>query len=48
MYQFILNMWIMRKADSDYVKECVLKGYLTQEECDTILGTNQVSRVGLF
>lgn len=39
-YQFVLNMWIMAKADEVWVQKCVPK-YITQEECDMILLTPQ-------
>ncbi|MES5869180.1 hypothetical protein [Bacillus cereus group sp. RP32] len=43
MYQFILNMWIMKKADEVYVRACATKGYLTQQEVDAILITPQIT-----
>ncbi|TCW59009.1 hypothetical protein EC917_101263 [Bacillus thuringiensis] len=42
MYQFILNMWFMKKADETYVRACAAKGYLTQQEMDAILITPQL------
>ena len=43
MYQFLLNMWIMRKVDSEYLQRCVTLNYITQEEKDIITATPQVS-----
>ena len=43
MYQFILNMWIMRKANEEYVRACATKGYITQQEADIILATPQMT-----
>lgn len=43
MYDFILNMWIMKRKDSTWVNGCIAKGYITQEQANTILATAQVS-----
>ncbi|WP_275671973.1 hypothetical protein [Priestia flexa] len=43
MYDFILNMWVMRKADEEFVSMCFSKNYITNEEYDIILSTPQVS-----
>lgn len=40
MYQFILNMWIMKRIDSAKVQSYVPK-YIKQDECDMILATPQ-------
>ena len=40
MYQFILNMWIMRKIDEAKVQSYVPR-FITKEECDMILATPQ-------
>jgi hypothetical protein len=40
MYQFILNMWVMRRIDALKVQSYVTK-YITQEQADTILNTEQ-------
>lgn len=40
MYQFILNLWIMRKVDATYVQSKV-PTRITQEEADMILATPQ-------
>lgn len=42
MYNFILNMWIMRKIDESKVLSYVGKGYITQEEANMILATPQI------
>lgn len=42
MYNFILNMWIMRKIDEVKVQSYVTKGYITQEEANAILVTPQI------
>lgn len=44
MYNFILNQWIMRKYTETNIANCVIKGYITQEQADTILGTPQISQ----
>lgn len=42
MYNFILNMWIMRKIDEAKVQSYVVKSYITQEEANIILATPQI------
>jgi hypothetical protein len=42
MYTFLLNMWILRKIDEDYIKDKVAKGKITQIECDMIIATPQI------
>lgn len=42
MYNFILNMWVMRKIDEAKVQSYVGR-YITQEEADMILATAQIS-----
>lgn len=42
MYNFILNMWIMRKCDAEYVQSKV-PTRITQVECNMILATPQMS-----
>ena len=37
MYECILNMWIMGKADEEYLNKAVEKGRITEEEKETIL-----------
>lgn len=41
-YNFLLNMWIMRKADEVYLQARVVKGQISQEEYDSIINTDQV------
>lgn len=41
MYNFILNMWIMKRYTETNISNCVTKGYITQEQADTILATPQ-------
>lgn len=41
LYPFILNMWVMGK-DEVYVENAFSKGYITQEEKETILATPKV------
>ena len=42
MYQFLLNMWILRKIDEVYLTRMVEKRYLTEEEKSMILVTPQI------
>lgn len=42
MYNFILNMWIMKKIDGTKVQSYVTKGYISQDEANMILATPQV------
>jgi len=42
LYNFVLNMWIMKNFTQAQVQTCVTKGYITQEEATTILATPQV------
>lgn len=42
MYQFLLNMWILRKINEDYLTRMVEKRYLTEEEKQMILATPQM------
>lgn len=43
MYAFILNQWIMKVFSQERVQACVTKGYITQEQANTILATAQIS-----
>lgn len=43
MYDFILNMWIMKRIDAVKVQSYVTKGYITQVEANMILATPQVA-----
>ncbi|BDG48760.1 XkdX family protein [Parageobacillus sp. KH3-4] len=42
MYQFILNQWILGKYTETQVQNAVAKGYITQEQADTILATPKI------
>lgn len=42
MYQFLLNLWIMKKIDETRIQNAVTKGYITQEEANIILATPQM------
>jgi hypothetical protein len=41
MYDFVLNMWIMKRIDEAKVQSYVTKGFITQEEANMILATPQ-------
>jgi hypothetical protein len=40
-YQFLLNMWILKKATETQIRDFTTYGYITQAECDEILATPQ-------
>jgi hypothetical protein len=42
MYQFLLNMWVMKKIDETYLSGQVTKGRITEDEKAMILATPQV------
>lgn len=42
MYKFLLNMWIMRRIDEEYLQKRVAKGQITQSEYDLIVATPQL------
>ena len=42
VYQFLLNMWIMRRIDEEYLKGQVARGHITQEEYEMIIATPQL------
>jgi len=42
VYDFILTMWRLRRIDADKVADYVSKGFIDQEQADTILSTPQV------
>lgn len=44
MYQFLLNMWVMRKVNESYLQGQVTKGRITQAEYDMIVATPQVAQ----
>lgn len=41
-YGFILNMWIMRKIDEDFLKDVYEKGMINKREYDMILSTPRI------
>lgn len=43
MYDFIKNMWIMRKYTEMNITNCVTKGYITQLQANTIMAMETVS-----
>ena len=45
MYQFLLNMWIMRRIGKDFLGKMVTKGRITQEQEEMILTTPRVGDV---
>lgn len=42
MYEFLLNMFIMRKVDENYLSIMVTKGFITEQEKQMILATPQI------
>jgi hypothetical protein len=42
IYGFLLNMWILRRIDEDYINRMVEKKYITTEEKQMILATPQM------
>ncbi len=42
MYNFLLNMWIMKKVNEEYLQKRVLKGQITQDEYEMIIATPQI------
>lgn len=42
MYNFLLNMWIMKKVDEVYLQKRVAKGQITQQEYEMIIATPQI------
>lgn len=43
MYDFIRNMWIMRKYAEINICNCVDKAYITQEQANTIMTMEQAN-----
>ncbi len=43
MYDFIKNQWILGKYTTVNIEKCVTKGYITQDQANTIMSMNQVS-----
>ena len=44
MYQFLLNMWIMRRIDEEYLARMVTKNRITENEKNMIIATPQVTQ----
>ena len=44
MYQYLLNMWVMRRVTEAQVSTFVARGYISQEEADTLLAAAQVAQ----
>ena len=42
MYNFILNMWIMKRVDQHFVEAQFQRNRITEEEKNMILATPQV------
>ncbi|SPF33826.1 conserved hypothetical protein [Candidatus Desulfosporosinus infrequens] len=42
MYDFILNMWVLQTFTQAQVQNCVTKGYINQDQANTILATPQI------
>lgn len=43
MYDFIKNMWIMRKFTTTNIANCVTKGYITQDQANEIESKDQIN-----
>ena len=41
MYEFVLNMWVMKRIDETKVQSYVTKGFITGPEANMILATPQ-------
>lgn len=44
VYTFLLNMWIMRKVDENYLQGQVDRKRITVDERDMIIATPQVAQ----
>lgn len=44
MYEFILNMWVMGKADEDYLIKAVEKKRITASEKEMIMATPKIKQ----
>lgn len=42
MYNFLLNMWIMRRIDETYLQAQVSKQRISQQEYEMIIATPQI------
>ncbi|MFW2500147.1 MULTISPECIES: hypothetical protein [Clostridium] len=45
MYEFILNQWIMKKYTENSIANCVVKGYIAQDQANTIMAMAQVTTI---
>ncbi|MDR3595083.1 XkdX family protein [Clostridium sp.] len=43
MYEFIKNQWILGKYTAANIANCVTKGYITQDQANTITAIDQVT-----
>lgn len=43
VYGFLLNMWVMKRLDEDYLKTMVTLGRITEEEKQMILVSPQIN-----
>lgn len=41
MYQFLLNMWVLKRCTADYIEQMCTKNRITAEQRDAILATPQ-------
>lgn len=41
MYAFLLNMWIMKRIDEEYLNKVTIVGRITEKEKQMILATPQ-------
>lgn len=41
MYRFLKRKWIAREVSEDYILDMKERGYITQEQCEDILRTEQ-------
>lgn len=42
MYEFLLNMYLMKKIDENYLSEMVKRKRITEKEKEMILATPQI------
>lgn len=42
VYGFLLNMWIMRRIEEDYLDGQVQRGHITQEQKEMIVASPRV------
>lgn len=43
MYEFIKNQWILGKYTATNIEKCIAKGYITQNQANTIMVMEQVT-----